>query len=208
MIHYVFADRLREHPFARGNDYDYSLQEPSALLFGEESKEVPLIYKEPRGFHKNGQLMYTEAVQLRARALTREKVTEIVNTAHLLLKIRYAGEWWLMGKGFIALFDENAKKMQPLFVVTIPNHTGWTDADVTFYLSKLLRTKAYKALQPVVESLTEGHQGDLVYTSDLHKFVGDRMVLPPFKTLAERRKYVDNLISHGLELEKRKFVDL
>lgn len=152
--------------------------------------------------------MFTEATQFRERTLNKDKVMEIINTAHILMKLNYGGEVYLMGKGFIGLFDDQTKGISPLFIITIPNNDDWTDIDVKFYISKIIRTKPFRPIQVIVETLIEDHKGDIIFSDDISKLVGDRIKLPSFKTLTERRQYVDNLIDFCLTVEKQKFVVL
>jgi hypothetical protein len=208
MIDKIFSDRLEEHPFAKGNQYDYSFLEPSFIRFSEQSKNVALIYKEPRGFHQNGFLMYTEAGQLRSRTLNKERLSEIINTAHALIKVKYNNETFLAGKGVLSLFDEEYKTLYILLIAMIPNKDSWTENDITFYVSKRLRRKEYKELQMIIDSLLDGNKGDIIYTEDISRYVGEKIEIPAFNTLSERRNYVNDLINYCLQSEKIKLEPL
>lgn len=205
MINKVFSDRLVKYPFARGNQYDYNFLEPSFIRCSEQSKNVALIYKEPRGYHQNGFIMYTEAVQLRGKSVNKEKLTEILNTSHVLIKVKYNNIILLAGKGILSLFDDEYKTLCLLFTATVPNNESWTENDIRFYVSKQLKKKEYKELQIIIDSLTDGNKGDIIYTEEVSKYVGEKINIPPFVTLVERKKYVSDLINYCLRSEKTKF---
>jgi hypothetical protein len=152
--------------------------------------------------------MYTEAVQLRGRSVNKEKLAEILNTSHVLIKVKYNNDTFLAGKGILSLFDEEYKTLCLLFTATIPNNDNWTENDISFYVSKRLKKKEYKELQMIIDSLTDGNKGDIIYTEEISEYVGEKIKIPPFTTLVERKKYVTDLINYCLRSEKTKFEPL
>jgi hypothetical protein len=90
----------------------------------------------------------------------------------------------------------------------IPNKDSWTENDITFYVSKRLRRKEYKELQMIIDSLLDGNKGDIIYTEDISRYVGEKIEIPAFNTLSERRNYVNDLINYCLQSEKIKLEPL
>lgn len=205
MFTYQFADELTVSPFSFSNLYNYGPMEATDIAFSNWSKEVAFIFKEPTQKHRSGFLMYANTSQFRRRTITKERALHIINTARVLLKITYQREMYLMGKGFIGLFDERSRKVHMLFIATIPNHDNWVDTDLKFYESKLLRTRDYRHIQVLAETLIGDHKGDIILTDDISKLVGDRLTIPAFETLSARNTYVRDLVSFCLAEEKRKF---
>jgi hypothetical protein len=170
-------------------------------------KVVPIIYLEPRGLHNEHFLKYTEAVQLRARTLDKERVAEILNTAHIMLRIVFKGQIFLAGKGILCLFDDETKKIEILFcaVTLFPKNLTIDPYQLTFYISKTLREKANRHILEVIDLLIADNGGDIIFTNNVSDYVGCKVILPHFQTLKSRLLYVDNLIDFCFATEKAKF---
>lgn len=198
-LNFAFEQELKNHRFARFNQYSVGrLIETRIHSDLKKDAYIPLItYNNPFTIHEDFLMMSTQ-VQLRGRTITKDKACEIMNTAPFLLALTFANRRVLLGKGFMGLIDRDTNEITPLFVAMVKNKRNATEHDIILYTSKLLKNPDFRHFEQTLLDFYKEHKGDIVITDNVYKYVGSKIPMPVFKSLAERSTYVSELISTSL----------
>lgn len=204
----LFSNSLTTHRFARDYFNIYQFHGFVAMpitITPETIKNIPYIYFGHNVHRRDDQkIKYSNAAQFNNMRVTKEKALEILETAPCPLKVSYNGTLYLMGKAFLAEFDERGNVV-PLMVGTVDRNTTavYDKRDFTFFVAAHTQNnKEKRNVQVLISIYLQDHLGDIVVTPDIYKHIGERIRLPHFNTLAEKRQYIDEMISFCLRLEK------
>lgn len=204
-----FSNSLTSHRFARDyfNNYQFhGFIATPIIITPETAKNIPFIYYghsvHRRDDHK---IKYSNSAQFNNMRVTKEKALEILETSPVPLKINYNGTLYLMGKAFIAEFNERGEVV-PLMVGTVDRKDDvaqFSKRDITFYVAAHTQNnKEKRNIQVLISIYLQDHIGDIIVTPDIYKHIGERIRLPHFNTLSEKKAYIDDMIRFCLMLEK------
>jgi len=202
MITLEFKDKLVNNRFASNNDYLYAKTRPLNIYYKDNEEEIPyiMIARRPSTlsgvegglYHIGGEIyasFYTR--QLRGRVLFTNKIKEVLDGARMPLLFKIGNLQYLIGKGFLAEYV-NINHINMLFLAVAKRDVKYMD-DVKYYVSRDIYLSVYKRIQPVIKDFMALHKGDIVITSNINKFVGSKIPIPPLKTLGEKLKYQRSL---------------
>jgi len=197
MIDFSFTDRLVNYPVRRSSYFSRSeLQKTALLLYN--SRYTPLISLTNEG-RASGAVYYTNDIQFRNQALNKDRLLEILNSSGTLLKVKVTGIPTYIGKGFIGKVL-NEYSMKPLMVYTVPeaNYTDNLTSDLTILIDNSWKEESASVKALITACLSE-HTGDVIYTTDVAKYITGKLKLPKFRTPAEKKEYTMNFVSQCVE---------
>lgn len=193
-----FRDGLIVNRYSNSNTYVFEDLVSIPTLFDKTCNEIPyLLYDKDisTGFIR---IQYSATPQFRGRTITLSKMKEIVDSAKHPIMVRNCNNQYLMGKGFIAI--QEASKVKYLFVACIELGKKITSmSQIKLYISKEVYKIKYKSIFGMIKEFMVAHSGDVIITNDIDKYIGTKIDFPIFKTLKERKNYMDKLIEESLE---------
>lgn len=193
---------------AYSSDQDYQFKSHAYLPFRflPILKERPFIttsvqYRVTTNLDKsNDLLVYKFDSQFRGKVITKAVLMDILNTCPVPIKCKYKKVNYYVGKGFICTCPDNPyEKPEILWTATIPSSMVNSDKDtlaphIKFYVSKKLRTSEYRHIEVMVEELMSYMPDcDIIVTKDITDYITAKIKLPEFKTITDRKNYLENL---------------
>jgi hypothetical protein len=202
MITMEFRAVLQNSTFTYGNDFSYNDPTESTLFFPnakDPKAELPFIM----GSGKHGEvLVYADAnQQFRNRVLNTAKIKEIMDGAHMPMKLKIGERYYLVGKGFLATYP-NLEPMELLFVATSQGKIT-SLREVKYYVARSLKLPEHKKVEPIIRDFMKIHQGDLILTNDIKAYICPKIPIPRLATVAERLRFIDDLLVMGIEAYKK-----
>lgn len=201
MISLEFKDSLTNNTFRYSNTFNYRDLTSLGLFHRKGSIEMPYIMK--NAAHADG-LVYSNAPQFGGRVMSTAKLKEVADSAKVPLKFRLALRDYIIGKGFIGHLLSKGR-CDYLFVACIEAEKKITDMkQVKYYVSRKVYLDEHKKILPVVKDFMLLHGGDVVISSDIKKYIVNKLTLPTFTTLSKRKEYANKLVTKCLQDIKKK----
>ena len=187
-----------------GNMFTYRNIEDSLIRYVPGDAEIPYIMD--TRMHSNI-LQISCNHQWYRSSFTIDMLKSVMDTAHVPIPIRILYQRvyynYLIGKGFIAKFNNDIHRMDLLFVACkptcIPNNR-LTMKNITFYISKSIKDiPGSKKIRDIIEDFADNHVGDVVHTNDIDKYIGHNIKYPTFSTIPQKKEYISKLIDFCTE---------
>lgn len=204
MIDFNFYDELTNNRFqsryvSANAYYVGGLRETSIRLLNP--KMIPMIrlqgnYTEPKPAHV---LMQSSGQQFRNQSLPREKLAEVMNSAHYLLDVKHGTALYTAGKGFLGTRTPNGK-ITPIMIMTVPD-AQYTDnevSDITMLVSNDLSEQP-PAVRALLQAMVTEHPGDIIRTANILKFISGRIQLPKFISIRAKKEFTDTFIDRCVD---------
>lgn len=194
MLTLEFRNALVNHPFSAGNVYRYTPFEQMNLRFRNDIGEVPFITTAiigGRAVHASDRLIYcTDEQQFRGRLISRARLEEVMDSAHIPIILKMRSKRYLAGKGFLAHMD--GSRIIPLLVACIREGERIDHIhQVKLYISRRVYADGHELIKPMIENMRLTHQGDVLLTGNLDSYLIRKLPLTNIGSLRERAKVLD-----------------
>lgn len=184
----------------RGNEYRYNNLIKTNIRYIEGDKEIPYILL--NSLHSSDNILRIEPINKWVSSLTVNMLKDIIDSAHAPVLVKIISQrmhlYYLAGKGFLARWFGKDKDIKMLFVACKPADIPKDRLNmkqITFYISRSINdVSTPKTVRDIIEEFAKSHVGDVVYTSDIEKYVGHNIVYPTFSTISQKKEYIDKLI--------------
>lgn len=209
MLNLSFDNTLRQHQFRRQSSYIYNELIESSIFVARTNRKVPLIFRGPATSHAvDGNLVYSLSRQFRGYKVTKLQLIEIFNTAPIPIIVPYMTYTLLVGKGFLARYDRTnvGNEMTVLVFVQAPNRPVIEVSDLDYIVDRKLYLAENRGIQSAIMPFIDTHTGEVLITPNIQKYLGDKVKLPRFANISQRRTHVDNLLLRAFEKVKEEFV--
>lgn len=202
MIDFNFNTRLVTNVFGRNyqNIYETEILTASNILL-LNPRFVPMVklkgeLDEPKTPFDI--LMVANANQFGRKALNKEKVYEILNTAHYPLLITITGIKYYVGKGFIGKWVDG--DVVPIFVMTIPGQDYCDDmeSDITIITTHTIGDET-QIIKSIIQQCLREATGDIFYTGQISKFLSGKLRLPRFANIRAQKEYTETFIGNLID---------
>lgn len=195
----LFNDRLIINPFRSNNGYIYQSITGTGVETTFLNKEIPYIAKVQRG----GEIVYCDTVQFNGRAVNTARIKEILDTSHYPLKISLEGRNYLIGKGFLASISKEGD-IELLYIACIQSNLSIKDiSQVKFYVSRKVYHEIHKKISPAIRDIILEHTGNVLITSDIRSCISEKIDIPEFKTIKEKKEAEEAVIETLIETWKK-----
>lgn len=199
----LFREVLIEFPFARRSALNLNGLEQSEHFVFAENKEVPAIARLNTRITSTENIPFTEHPQFQYRLLSKDKMKELLSTAPVLIKIAYLKKEYFIGKGMLFSFENSIRKL--LFLVLVPNKPVFEDlSEARIIIHRDLLKADNKILYALLSDFILEAEGDVLYTTNLEKYVGQPVITRSFSSIREKRDYVHLLVDKSLTSIKNK----
>jgi hypothetical protein len=162
-------------------------------------KQEELLYITKSSIQKDqSEIQFSSTTQFNSRVITTAKLKEILDSAEAPIYLRIGENGYIAGKGFLAKFV-NINRIEPLFAATFNTKDKTLSiGNIKFYISRKIYQEEHKKIFPAMTDSLNEHIGDVIISNDIDRFICLSMGLPAFKTLTDRKEYMEQFSSEIL----------
>lgn len=187
MNHKAFKDTLED-----GRTFSYGDIKITELQF-DENGEKP-FYFEGGAFEDTNTFAYSDAEQFNGKPITPAILNEIFYSSRVPIKVKVAGVTYIVANGFLAHL-KNDDQIIPLVLLNFQNENP-----SSLYVSRKACINArYISISSLIRDIVWKHKGECLISDSIEHHFGMRLIIPEFKTIGQRKAFLDEIIKDGLE---------
>lgn len=142
---------------------------------------------------------YSDSLQFEGKPIALAALLEVLDKSSVPIVVRVAGVSYLAAKGFLAhLKDEQVISL--ILIVSRPGVKTENLSDLKLYISsEAFRNERYKAISKLTMNLIAEYPGSTIISKSINHYFGVRLEIPEFKTIGERKAFLDEVVDSALE---------
>lgn len=197
-----FKNSLTENVFSYSNNYNFSLLKELPLFYKEKERMKPVLFLNEA--HKKGLVYASSPTQLGGRVIPTAKLKEILDTSPIPIIINMRPVNYLVGKGFLAKLN-TVGTIEPLMVMCYDSYAGIpTNVNqIAMYVSRGIYREEHSKVLTSISQIMKEHPGDVIMTPTIGKYIGSKLQIPKFKTIAEQKKWLNDFTVKTFEKLKK-----
>lgn len=212
MNDFQFNSRLIKHKFAKQslNQISYRDEINTGIIISSNSTRIPVICinngSYMRYVRRSNNLVVCNYENFNGMKLTKEKMVELLNISYFPIKVFYLNHVYYVGKAFLARVEPDGIKY--LLIGTVPRKSdqNYSTKEVTMWVNSEVHSKKENRPEQVVINLfLSSFDGDIIITSDVVKYVGNKFNIPEFETIDEYEDFTKEFLFDVVESFRKDF---